>query len=101
MNIKKLVIGDKLGIELEGRLDTMTAPSLDEAMANEVGDWKGVIVDLEKVEYISSAGLRVLLSIYKKYGSLEIKGANPTIKEVLSMTGMDSFFTSDILPHLN
>ena len=93
MTINKVVSGDKLGIVLEGRLDTMTAPQLDEALAKEVGDWKGAFVDLTKVEYISSAGLRVLLSICKRYGGLEVKGANATIKEVFEITGMDSVFT--------
>lgn len=93
MKISKVVVGDKLELVLEGRLDTVTSPELEEAMNNEAGDWKGVIVDASKVEYISSSGLRVLLSIYRKYASLEVKGASNTVKEVFKITGLDDVFT--------
>lgn len=93
MTINKKLVGNKLSFELKGRLDTITAPELQQAMDNEVGEWEGIIIDLEKVEYISSAGIRVLLSIYKKYGALEIVNANEVIKEVFEMTGMSDLFT--------
>lgn len=93
MTINKKLVGNKLSFELKGRLDTITAPELQQAMDNEVGEWEGIIIDLEKVEYISSAGIRALLSIYKKYGALEIINANEVIKEVFEMTGMSDLFT--------
>ncbi|MDO5701903.1 MAG: STAS domain-containing protein, partial [Lachnospiraceae bacterium] len=61
LNISKDVKGETLTITLEGRLDTTTAPELDESLKASIGGIKELIFDFEKLEYVSSAGLRVLL----------------------------------------
>ena len=82
MNIIKNLEGSKLEIVLEGRLDTTTAPSLDDELKQSVEGVTELVFDFEKLEYISSAGLRVLLSAQKimnKQGSMKIINVNDTI----------------------
>lgn len=79
-------------LEITGRLDTTTAPNL-ESVVNELSDdTKELIFDMSGVEYISSAGIRVLLSAYKKMnlnqGTMRIEKANDTVYEVFEMTGL-------------
>ena len=73
MTIDKTLDGTKLEIALEGRLDTMTAPQLEEEVKNNIEGIKELIFDLKNLAYVSSAGLRVLLSAQKtmnKQGSM-------------------------------
>ena len=90
MNISTEKSNEKLTLRLDGRLDTTTAPAL-EAEINEAGDdIKDLILDFTKLEYISSAGLRVLLSAQKKFskvGSMKLIGVNDQVMEVFEMTG--------------
>ena len=79
-------------LEITGRLDTTTAPNL-EAVVNELtADVKELVFDMGEVEYISSAGIRVLLGAYKKMnlnqGIMRIEKANDTVREVFEMTGL-------------
>jgi anti-sigma B factor antagonist len=77
-------------IEIAGRLDTITAPSLDKTINEDIGDTKNLVLDLKGVEYISSAGLRVLLSAQKrmqKIGSMKLKNVCEEVMEVFEMTG--------------
>ena len=79
-------------LEITGRLDTTTAPNL-EAVINEISeDTKELIFNMAELEYISSAGIRVLLSAYKKMnqsgGILRIEKANDIVREVFEMTGL-------------
>ena len=79
-------------LEITGRLDTTTAPNL-ESIINELSeDTKELIFDMSGVEYISSAGIRVLLSAYKKInlnqGTMRIEEANEQVYEVFEMTGL-------------
>ena len=77
-------------IELVGRLDTTTAPALDKTINEDVGDEKNLVLDMEGLEYISSAGLRVLLSAQKrlqKIGSMKVVNVRETVMEVFEMTG--------------
>jgi len=95
MNIVKNLEGDRLVIALEGRLDTSTAPELEAVIKEELAGIDSAVLDFEKLEYISSAGLRVLLSTHKALmskGGLMIKNVRPEIMEVLEITGF-----SDIL----
>lgn len=95
MNIIKEQNAEVMDVVLEGRLDTMTAPELEEAVKNFPEEIKSVQIHLEKLEYISSAGLRVLLFTHKTYakkGGLVITGPNEMVKEVFEITGF-----SDIL----
>ena len=95
MTINKTVEDGKLTVVLEGRLDTTTAPSLEETFKEELVDARELVVDLAKLEYISSAGLRVLLMGQKtmnKQGKMVVKNANESITEIFDVTGF-----SDIL----
>ena len=90
MEIKKDVNGTKCTIALEGRLDTTTAPQLEAELKNSLNGITELLFDLEKLEYVSSAGLRVLLSAQKvmnAQGSMTITNVVPEIMEVFEITG--------------
>ena len=77
-------------IEIVGRLDTITAPALDKAIHEDIGDTKNLVLDVKGMEYISSAGLRVLLSAQKKMqkiGHMKVTGVCEAVMEVFEMTG--------------
>ena len=82
MNIQKIVTGTTLTVKLEGRLDTTTAPKLEEELRGSIDGLTCLVIDFEKLEYISSAGLRVLLAMQKimnKQGEMIIKNVNETV----------------------
>ncbi len=90
MTINKTQEGTKLEIALEGRLDTMTAPSLEEEIKNSIEGITELVFDLKDLAYVSSAGLRVLLSAQKtmnKQGSMTIRNANEEVLEIFEVTG--------------
>ena len=77
-------------IEIVGRLDTTTAPALEKAINGDIGDAKKLVLDLKAVQYISSAGLRVLLGAQKKMqkiGSMKVVNVCEEVMEVFEMTG--------------
>ena len=77
-------------IKIVGRLDTTTAPALDKTINEDVGDAKALVLDFKELEYISSAGLRVLLSAQKKFqkvGSMKVTNVCEEVMEVFDMTG--------------
>ena len=77
-------------IEIVGRLDTITAPALDRTINEDIGDTKNLVLDAKGMEYISSAGLRVLLAAQKKMqkiGSMKVTGVCEEVMEVFEMTG--------------
>ena len=77
-------------IEIVGRLDTITAPALDKTINEDIGDTKNLVLDVKGMEYISSAGLRVLLAAQKKMqkiGSMKVTGVCEEVMEVFEMTG--------------
>ena len=77
-------------MEIVGRLDTITAPALDKTINEDIGDTKNLVLDVKGMEYISSAGLRVLLSAQKKMqkiGSMKVIGVCEEVMEVFEMTG--------------
>ena len=77
-------------IEIVGRLDTVTAPALDKTINEDLGDTTQLVLDVKGMEYISSAGLRVLLSAQKKMqkiGSMKLVGVCEEVMDVLEMTG--------------
>ena len=77
-------------IEIVGRLDTTTAPALEKAINEDIGDAKNLVLDLKGVQYISSAGLRVLLGAQKKMqkiGFMKVTNVCEAVMEVLEMTG--------------
>ncbi len=77
-------------IEIVGRLDTVTAPALDKTINEDIGDTKNLVLDVKGMEYISSAGLRVLLGAQKKMqkiGSMKVVNVCEEVMEVFEMTG--------------
>ena len=77
-------------IEIVGRLDTITAPALDKTINEDIGDTKNLVLDIKGIEYISSAGLRVLLAAQKKMqkiGSMKVINVCEEVMEVFEMTG--------------
>ncbi len=96
MTINETKNGSELIISLEGRLDTMTAPELEEELKKVLPETEQLTFDFEGLEYISSAGLRVLLSAQKvmsKQGSMKITHANETIMEIFEVTGFVDILT--------
>ncbi|MBD5463335.1 MAG: STAS domain-containing protein [Lachnospiraceae bacterium] len=95
MTIEKKQEGTTLTVQLDGRLDTTTAPELEAAL-KELGDVKELILDFEKLEYISSAGLRVVLVAQKtmnKQGSMKVANVNDTVMEIFEVTGFADILT--------
>ena len=87
---------EEIILEIAGRLDTTTAPALDNAINENIGEIKSLILDLKNLEYISSAGLRVLLSAQKKMqqvGSMKIINVCELVMEVFEMTGFADILT--------
>ena len=81
---------DTATITVAGRLDTTTAPLLDKTINEDINDVKNLILDIKDIDYISSAGLRVLLSAQKKMqkiGSMKVLNVCPAVMEVFEMTG--------------
>lgn len=90
MQILKNVENSVMTVALDGRLDTMTAPNLDAELRNALEGITELVFDFEKLAYISSAGLRVLLSAQKvmnKQGNMVIKNVCSDIMEVFNVTG--------------
>lgn len=97
MTIKKTVDGSTLVLALEGRLDTTTAPQLENELKVSLYDTKALTLDMEKLEYLSSAGLRVLLAaqkqMQKQQGNMVIVNVNEIIMEVFEVTGFVDIIT--------
>ncbi len=99
MTIAKTQNGTALTLALEGRLDTITAPELEAEIKASLDGVTSLTLDLEKLEYISSAGLRVLLSAQKvmnKQGDMKVTNVNETIREIFEVTGFSDILS--ILP---
>lgn len=96
LNISKNADGSSLSVALEGRLDTSTAPELEEALGGALEGITDLTLDLNGLEYISSAGLRVLLSTQKimnKQGNMVITNASEEVKEIFDVTGFSDILT--------
>lgn len=90
MNINKKIDGDKLIISLEGRLDTITAPTLEAELKRSISGITELEFDFSDLEYISSAGLRVLLlaqKVMNNQGKMVLKNVGEIIMDVFEMTG--------------
>lgn len=95
MKINKQINGKELILTLEGRLDTTTAPNLEQELNKEIENVESLIFDFSNLEYLSSAGLRILLTsqkIMNTKGEMIIRNVNDTIMEIFEITGF-----SDIL----
>ena len=96
MNINVNKNAQETIIEIAGRLDTTTAPSLDNTINEVINETKKLVLDIKSLEYISSAGLRVLLSAQKKIGksgTMIVKNVCAEIMEIFEMTGFADILT--------
>ncbi len=96
MTINKKQEGTTLEIAVEGRLDTTTAPQLEAELKHSIDGITALTMDFANLEYISSAGLRVLLSAQKvmnKQGSMVVRHVNETISEIFEVTGFVDILT--------
>ena len=90
LNVEKKENGQELEFVISGRLDTMTAPELEAHLKDRLEGISSLILDITGLSYISSAGLRVLLSTQKvmnKQGRMVIRGASPEVMEIFDVTG--------------
>ena len=100
MQINKTIENDKLTVALEGRLDTLTAPQLDAEIQGKLDGVKSLVFDFKKLDYISSAGLRILLMAQKvmnKQGTMVVKNDSSEIKEIFEVTGFCDILTIEYL----
>lgn len=96
MTITKKIEGSALTVAVEGRLDTVTSPDLEAALSESLEGVTDLTLDFSGLEYISSAGLRVLLATQKKMnaqGSMKVCGVNETVGEVFEVTGFADILT--------
>ncbi len=96
MNVEKTQNGSHLTIAVEGRLDTTTSPQLEQALSNALAGISELTFDFAKLDYISSAGLRVLLSTQKimnRQGSMDVCNVKPEIMEIFDVTGFVDVLT--------
>ena len=98
LNINKTIENGKAAFSLEGRLDTVSAPELEAELKDALDGVSELTLDLEKLEYISSAGLRVLLAAQKemnKRGTMKVTHVGETIMEIFEVTGFSDILTID------
>lgn len=91
MTVNAIKDGTKLTITAEGKLGTTSAPELEKALKDNIGGVNELVFDFAKLEYMASAGLRVLLSagkVMKKQGSMKIINVTPPVMDVFTFTGM-------------
>lgn len=96
MDVRKTLDGSKLELAVSGRLDTVTAPTLENEIKQSVDGVTELIFDFAELDYISSAGLRVLLSTQKimnKQGKMIIRNVNDSIMEIFDVTGFVDLLT--------
>ncbi|RAP52496.1 MAG: anti-anti-sigma factor [Methanosphaera sp. rholeuAM130] len=97
MKIEKSYSDKDLMVKVEGRIDTLTSQELEESLNNELNNIDSLTLDFKNLEYISSAGLRVLIATQKKLKendkSLTIINVNDIIKEIFRMSGFDKILT--------
>ena len=96
MNIEIKKNADELVLVITGRLDTITAPALDKTINENLGETKNLILDFKSLEYISSAGLRVLLSAQKKMqqvGMMKLINVSEEVMDVFEITGFADILT--------
>jgi anti-sigma B factor antagonist len=96
MNVEKTLNGTEMNVTIVGRLDTTTAPQLESEVKLNIVGVKKLILDFAGLEYLSSAGLRVLLALQKsmnKQGEMIIRNVNETIREIFELTGFIDILT--------
>ena len=96
MTVSKQIDGSKMTVEVAGRLDTTTAPQLEEEFKSSLDNVNDLVLDLSGLEYISSAGLRVLLASQKVMntkGSMKVTGVSDVVMEIFEVTGFTDILT--------
>ena len=96
LNINKTIENGKATFALEGRLDTVTAPELEKSLKDSIDGVAELVLNFDKLEYISSAGLRVLLSAQKtmsEKGGMKITNVSEIISEIFEVTGFSEILT--------
>ena len=96
MNIVKTQENQSLTLQLEGRLDTTTAPALEQELKDSLNGITHLVLDMEQLAHLSSAGLRVILAAQKqmnKQGQMVVRHVNDTIMEVFNLTGFSDILT--------
>ena len=96
LNINKTASESELTVALEGRLDTTTAPELEKELKESLDGVTELVIDMTALDYISSAGLRVLLSAQKtmnRQGEMTVTGVGETIMEIFEVTGFSDILT--------
>ena len=96
MTIDKKAEGKRLELKVSGRLDTMTAPELESVIKNSLDGVEELVLDFEKLEYISSAGLRVVLGARKAMGdsgSFAVRNLCSDVREIFDITGFSDIIT--------
>lgn len=97
MVIQKTTDGSKMTISVSGRLDTTTAPEFEAELKESLGSITDLTIDFSALDYISSAGLRVLLSAQKvmnnQKGTMRVTGSNDVIREIFEVTGFSDILT--------
>ena len=96
MTIEKILVEKKLTITLKGRLDTTTAPKLETELKQNISGVEELVLDFAGLEYLSSAGLRVLLSAQKvmnRQGRMMVRNVNEIIMEIFEVTGFVDLLT--------
>ncbi len=96
MNVEKNITGSELVVNVSGRVDTVTAPEFESQVKNSLEGINNLRLDFSGLDYISSAGLRVILSLQKimnKQGKMVICNVNETVQDVLEVTGFSEILT--------
>lgn len=99
MTITTTAKENTLYVALEGRIDTISGPQLELELSGAIDNIDTLILNLEKIDYVSSAGIRAMLSLHKKMaakkGSMKLQNLNNSVLSVLKMTKLDSIFCVD------
>ena len=96
MDIKMNSASETLTLEIKGRIDTKSAPQLEEIIGSSLDGVRLLVMDFEGVEYVSSAGLRVLLIAQKamnRQGDMKVRNVDPDIMEIFEVTGFSDILT--------
>ena len=96
MIVEKNLEGAEFNVKVIGRLDTTTAPELEKELTENIDGVSKLVFDFSDLEYLSSAGLRVILQAQKimnKQGEMTVKNVNETIMEIFEVTGFTDFLT--------
>ncbi len=96
MKIEKQQENEKMTVKVSGRLDTTTSPELEQELINSIDGIKELILDFGDLDYISSAGLRVVLAVQKimnTQGAMKVVNVSETIMEIFDITGFTEILT--------